>query len=1700
MLIRNKRFKKFLAVFFLLTLVYELGFPVAAYALTAGPTAPEATSFEPVDTTDMVNLQTGDFTYSVPLLEVPGPEGGYPLALSYHADIRPNEEATWVGLGWNLNPGAITRNVNGYPDDWKNMTQVRRDYWEGFSRTTYTIGVSIGIAGTPISAGVGVAISNDTEKGMGVGFRGTAGVDYGALNLRLSAGTYGYGETYVDASASAFGLTAGVNNNGTYASASIPVLGPGLGITLDTRGGVSYSVGGGTISIQNSKAGKIQTKSDNFGFSIPIYCFSLDLGYSYYTAWSDETETVGTYGSLYTYSALSSNYDVTGFDSYSLLDHPYHSIASSNDPTVEMGGSYPDFDNYMVTGQGLTGAMRPYFYQGHLLSQNRKDQDGNYTTKFNYMSNSAAPKTTAQFRFINDFSNQYRQTLNNYDFSSNLVAPFDANPVYGNGDGTAGYSAATNGLAGSKHISYYTNAAITAGTTTGFVNCQGFTDGFTRRNDDQIGGFSITNEQGVTYHYALPAYSKNEYIYSERIEENKGDGNSTSWNRLTKTPPYAYTWYLTSITGPDYVERDGNGIPSNGDWGYWVNFEYGKWTDAYIWRNPSEGFRRDIDNNFQDYSKGVKELYFLNAISTRTHTAVFEKAVRQDGRGEASSVSGESQNQGIFDASSLAPMALKRIYLLNSADAAAVSPATGAGYSGYLGQNVIDVNDITGAARTAIEQQSIRIIDFNQDYSLCKNTPNSFLSATPSTKTGRLTLNSIVTRGTGGVQKLPPTTFNYELTAAELQVSTATTPTATTITTQSATTYEVGDMLEFTYSGGYYYAMVSRKNAANTYTVNYVGAALPVGLSGVSIKRTKNPGYNKDAYDNWGEYKPDYDASAVRTNENLRRMTSPISARSNDVWSLRSIQTPLGAQIKMEYEPDSYSRNVLNGNGSLILTGFVNDEVNHRLTCNINTLSYPINTFFKVGDKVNILFGRWVYPYTLDNRPPECSNQPFPDAEFETFESDGWGDYMPQITAIDETNKKITFAYNPGWLFIGRSDAYECFGKNFDVPYGGNLYAYNNRETFGGGIRVKSITVTETLSGTYNRTNYSYNKRGQGALSSGATAYDPIVLDIPAVNDTRYKERFYAKINHMLTISRELPPPGVIYELVTVSNQNGKGEEINNAYGETEYQFQTFAANMIELIELSRTFGTTGGKTSSARNIALKNYTSRIGNLKRITKYNWNDEKISETIYDYMDSGMEALSITDFIAQYDTKLATIGNQGVIKERYAQWKESGGQNKIMMSAREEYPNVALGQTQIDYKTNVRTTTKNQAFDFYSGAITKKLETDAYGNNFQTEIVPAYRKYPGMGLKTTAADNKNMLTQEAASYVYKVDASNNKLGLVSANVQTWSNAIPAQTQDNTGATVVQNGSVTANGNVWRKQSNYVWMLQTTPTSDGLTPVASFAEFTWTNPAGANAAWKKGKETTLYDVYTHTLEEKDVNGNYSAVKMGYADSRVLITGGPARHKELVYSGAEDALVSGKFSGQISPGSGTVQSSSTFPVVTAHTGYNSLKVAAGAAGFSYSLPITATEANRQYAVSAWVKSSTAAAPVANVYYQVNGGAQVPANVVAARKAGDWYLLSIITPASAAVNGNTIVFGCKNAGTVDLYFDDFRVRPVNAVAAAYVYDKQTGAVTYILDNNNLFTRYEYDTEGRLTGTYRETLGNGVFKLSENQYNYGQAL
>lgn len=82
-------------------------------AQTTGPSQPEVQSFQPVTITNLVDPSSGEFQYNIPLFTI----GNYPINVNYNSQVGMENEASIVGLGFNLNCGAITRQVRGLPDD-----------------------------------------------------------------------------------------------------------------------------------------------------------------------------------------------------------------------------------------------------------------------------------------------------------------------------------------------------------------------------------------------------------------------------------------------------------------------------------------------------------------------------------------------------------------------------------------------------------------------------------------------------------------------------------------------------------------------------------------------------------------------------------------------------------------------------------------------------------------------------------------------------------------------------------------------------------------------------------------------------------------------------------------------------------------------------------------------------------------------------------------------------------------------------------------------------------------------------------------------------------------------------------------------------------------------------------------------------------------------------------------------------------------------------------------------------------------------------------------------------------------------------------------------------------------------------------------------------------------------------------------------
>jgi len=121
--------------------------PEAPMPSSGGSVDPNLVSTE---SSEMVNVSTGDFSYSIPLIDV----GGYPITLSYNADVTMEQGASMVGLGWNISTGAINSTVRGLPDDFDGsdkitITEDLKTNWT----VGYTSSLSMEIFGVDLEKG-----------------------------------------------------------------------------------------------------------------------------------------------------------------------------------------------------------------------------------------------------------------------------------------------------------------------------------------------------------------------------------------------------------------------------------------------------------------------------------------------------------------------------------------------------------------------------------------------------------------------------------------------------------------------------------------------------------------------------------------------------------------------------------------------------------------------------------------------------------------------------------------------------------------------------------------------------------------------------------------------------------------------------------------------------------------------------------------------------------------------------------------------------------------------------------------------------------------------------------------------------------------------------------------------------------------------------------------------------------------------------------------------------------------------------------------------------------------------------------------------------------------------------------------------------------------------------------------------------------
>jgi hypothetical protein len=627
--------------------------PTVAYALTAGPSSPEFSSFEPVATTDMVSVFSGDFNYNLPVVEIPGPDGaGYALSLAYHAGNSSEEEASWVGYGFTLNPGSINRSTRGFPDDYHN-TAIEK-YNKSPLNLTASGGANLGL--DVFATHLGLSASKTLRYNNNQGVANTFGFGFrikGIGNLNVSTGpqgtTYSAGVDIMGIVRKHMGPSKESNSN-SFKDVFKKMLTKSI-----QRGDVNGAVYGMFVPSQDVRTtamSNFETKSFDFTASVSVnpgpVPVGIDAGISgnVNVTRNEEKASYNAYG--YQHNQPSSHF--SGDNKPTLSDYYIEKGSPYKKRELFTGIPFNNADNFVAAGEGISGGFR-YFPEkaGHFYPDYKRNATtlgsfgltGEVLTAWgfdvqlglgenvgqvkNWESQGASKdyqfNKNGTFRFANDMGGKV-----SYGTSSISVAKIDAVSVV---DGPRSISGLNpDGIlpkpTSSSYIGVHTAEDVLTYGKKYNNTISSLIANSNNQNKKGIVELAVTNPDGMNYVYGQPVFTKNDvnmqfdvdhnasslrdydYIAYKPQSEPVGIGSNTNIIDLSKHKtavgevrkvPYTNNYLLTQITTPDYVDVNGNG-PDNNDFGGWTSMHYYNKYGAnapdtgnkwYRWRTPYTG-------------------------------------------------------------------------------------------------------------------------------------------------------------------------------------------------------------------------------------------------------------------------------------------------------------------------------------------------------------------------------------------------------------------------------------------------------------------------------------------------------------------------------------------------------------------------------------------------------------------------------------------------------------------------------------------------------------------------------------------------------------------------------------------------------------------------------------------------------------------------------------------------------------------------------------------------------------------------------------------------------------------------------------------------------------------------------------------------------------------------------------------------------
>lgn len=880
---------------------YALCFWISIYCSTwlhaqqNGGVQPEFSNFTSVSTEGMVNPFTGDFKYNIPILTIPGDRGsGYALSLSYDQNsVGPEQQASWVGFGWSLNPGSIIRQVNGVPDDAENESVT---YWQK-DEPNITLAankkITLDLLGNYPDLGNTSSIIWNNQSGffftnsfqasffgtLTLGYKYDSGGD--KLNPIAKFSPFKkflkkYGKFKVGS------FSGSINSKSLADMLTWSIDGPKHGFF--TKAKKTYPVhtpayNGYNIMYDLTASGRPTGLPGGLLGGVGVVA---NLQFP-----EDKVSTTAC-GFLYQYNA-----DKTAVTDYTVSNAKPYAYKNPFLPIPQKTK-----DQYILTGEGVVGSMQLYS-RTHTI-----DGPAERTNKTTIMGVSLgvdagtnlglkpaigggshwvtvkkdpiekahlyqpAPYTLEEeayfFRFNNDFGGQLlrgnnfaapsRATWKNKFTRKEAALSSDEFPAAFNQGRRSGRS---------SYVGFHTNADMRV-TTSNNAYPNRFAkavelNNFVNRNDPaiskHIGEISVVNEAGLRYSYGLPVYSRKHYdmqyrlfgprdagatVRNKQLAFVRGGGALNLATRIKGTEqnaPRVNAYLLTSITTQDYQDLSGDG-PSPDDLGGYTKFHY---TKAHGTLNKEDG------GAWYSYRSPYRGL----------HYQVNEKSDLNDDMGAVSG--GEKEIYYLEKVETRTHIAIFHLEDRQDGLSAPARDATGSaaflttetqGTQGNQRLKLLRKIELFAKDPQGGANKLLQTTHFKYDYSLMKGVLDA-----QSPQDGRLTLKAVWTTYNGAYDaEVHPYQFSYEYPTYPTNIQNK------------------------------YPAVVAHKN-------NLTAA-------------DQNPDYAPTNVDRWGKYQAD---GATRYSaENPWVDQTPVANFDPAAWQLKQIVLPTKGEVHIQYEQDDY--------------------------------------------------------------------------------------------------------------------------------------------------------------------------------------------------------------------------------------------------------------------------------------------------------------------------------------------------------------------------------------------------------------------------------------------------------------------------------------------------------------------------------------------------------------------------------------------------------------------------------------------------------------------------------------------------------------------------------------------------------------------------------------------------------------------------